>query len=99
MLDNRKIIGCYALLTNDLISRQDLWPWLGCVFIAEAYRGKQLGSELLKHGKMEAIKLGYKAIYLTTNHDGFYEKYGWFRIEDGFELKGNNSRIYEIEIS
>lgn len=24
-------IGRYALLTNDLVSRQDLWPWLACL--------------------------------------------------------------------
>ncbi|MCF7793355.1 MAG: GNAT family N-acetyltransferase [Candidatus Cloacimonetes bacterium] len=98
MLDEEKIIGCYALLTNDLISRQDLWPWLGCLFIDKDYRGNQLGSTLMDHGKNVAKKLGYKTIYLTTDHDGYYEKYGWTRIEDGFDLSAERSRIYKMDI-
>ena len=49
MLEKEKIIGCYALLTNDLISRQDLWPWLGCLFVEKEYRGNQLGFMLMEH--------------------------------------------------
>ncbi|NGX17091.1 hypothetical protein [Wenzhouxiangella sp. XN24] len=26
-----RIIGCCALLVSDFLSRQDLWPWLGCL--------------------------------------------------------------------
>ena len=33
MLDEGKIIGSYALLINDLISRQDLFPWFACLFV------------------------------------------------------------------
>jgi len=98
MLDGGKIIGCYALLINDLISRQDLFPWLGCVFIEKVYRGKQLGSKLLEHGREEAKKFGYKTLYLTTDHDGYYEKYGWQRIEDGYEFDGDSTRIYKLNL-
>ncbi len=99
ILDNEKIIGCYALLTNDLISRQDLYPWFGCLFIEKEYRGKQLGFELMKHGIIETKNLNFSALYLTTDHNGYYEKYGWIRIEDGFEFNGDRTKIYKIDIT
>lgn len=94
LLRGTEIAGCYALLTNDLVSRQDLYPWLGCLFIEESERGQQLGSLLLEHGLTEAKALGYLKVYLTTDHDGYYERYGWTRMEDGFDLSGNPGRIY-----
>lgn len=96
MLKEDEIVGCYALLTNDLISRQDLYPWLGCLYIEEPERGRELGKLLLEHGGQEAFKLGFKTVYLTTDHDGYYEKYGWEIMEDGFDFWGNISKIYYI---
>jgi len=95
LLDNGIIAGCYALLTNDLVSRQDLVPWLGCLFVEPAYRGRQLGETLLKHGIQEAGRMGYEAVYLTTDHDAYYEKYGWIRIEDAYNLFGEQGRVYK----
>jgi predicted N-acetyltransferase YhbS len=94
MLEAAEVIGCYALLTNDLVSRQDLWPWLGCVFIEERCRGRALGARLLAHGLSEAARIGFEKVYLNTDHDGYYEKYGWIRMEDGFNLAGERGRIY-----
>ncbi|MDD2331295.1 MAG: GNAT family N-acetyltransferase [Candidatus Cloacimonetes bacterium] len=94
MMDEDKICGCYALLTNDLISRQDLLPWLACLYIEPEFRGRKLGSVLLNHGVQEADRLGYKKVYLTTDHDSYYERYGWQRMEDGFNLFGEQGRIY-----
>jgi GNAT superfamily N-acetyltransferase len=95
LLKQEEIAGCYALLTNDLISRQDLYPWLGCLFIEKTERGQQLGNLLMQHGIAEAGKLGFATVYLTTDHDGYYEKYGWQRIEDGYDFWGNSTRIYQ----
>ncbi len=50
MLDNDEIIGSYALLTNDIISRQDLMPWFACLFVNENYRNQGLAEELISHG-------------------------------------------------
>ena len=96
MLKQDEIVGCYALLTNDLISRQDLYPWLGCLFVEESERGNEQGNILMQHGIAEASRLGFKTLYLTTDHDGYYEKYGWQRMEDGFDLSGVAGRIYWI---
>ena len=42
----------------------------------------------------EAGHAGFPRLYLTTDHDGYYEKYGWKRIEDGYDRDGAACRIY-----
>ena len=96
LLKNNAIIGSYGLITNDFISRQDLLPWLCALYIEEEHRGKQLGSMLLQHGVHEASKLGFKKLYLVTDHIGYYEKYGWVYIGVGYSVNGEATRIYEI---
>lgn len=95
MVKDDLIIGSYGLITNDFISRQDLFPWFCALYIEESERGNQLGVRLLKHGRKEAAALGYKKLYLATDHAGYYEKYSWKYIATGFHPWGAKSRIYE----
>jgi GNAT superfamily N-acetyltransferase len=97
LLKDKEIIGCYGMITNDFISRQDLYPWLCALYIDEKERGQQLGSKLLEHGRKEAGKLGFSKVYLCTDHDGYYEKYGWKHIGTGYHPWGENSKIYEAD--
>ena len=96
MLKADQIIGSYGLIANDFISRQDLYPWLCALFIEKDERGRQLGAKLLEHGRTEASKLGFGKLYLCTDHNGYYEKYGWKYIANGFHPWGEESKIYEI---
>ena len=98
LLAGNRISGCGALIANDFISRHDLWPWYACHFIEPAERGRGLGQKLLNHGVRLAAELGFRHVYLTTGHDGYYEKYGWERIEDGFEPSGARTRIYRYSL-
>jgi len=51
------------------------------------------------HAKEQAAKDGFKEVYLTTDHDGYYEQYGWIRIEDGIDLFSSQpSRIYKATL-
>jgi len=99
MLKSGIIIGCSALLTNDYISRQDLFPWVGCLFVEEKERGKAYGKRLLDYALNQGGLAGFSKAFLTTDLDGYYEKYGWIRMEDGIDLfTCRPSRIYYHEI-
>lgn len=99
MLDRDKIIGSYALLTNDIISRQDLMPWFACLFVEENYRSQGLAEELITHGLAESKKKGFNILYLSADLNGFYEKKGWNYHSKGYGVSGDEITIYSKEIN
>lgn len=94
LVEGGKIIGCCGLVTNDLISRHDLMPWLVGVYIEESERGRSLGNYMMEQAEFEAKRTGFKRLFLTTDLDGYYEKYCWTRMEDGYDPAGGPARIY-----
>lgn len=94
-MEKDEIIGTYALLRNDLNSRQDLCPWLACLFVNEKYRGSEIGEKLLQHGLKEAAKKGYDMLYLSTDLEGYYERYGWENSGFVYGASGDSIKLYE----
>lgn len=98
LMNEDKIIGCAGLITNDFISRMDLYPWVCALFIEEQHRGNSYGSILLEQAKKDSAKAGFQSLYLCTDHIGYYEKYGFSYLAQGYHPWGEESRIYQAQL-
>lgn len=95
---DNEIIGCAGLITNDFISRIDLYPWVCAIFIDEQHRGHGYAGLLIEKAKQDSRAFGFKHLNLCTDLVGFYEKYGFTYIGQGYHPWDEESRIYQLAL-
>lgn len=76
-LDGDKIVGGLGVIENDFHDRKDLTPNVCAVYTEEEYRNKGIAGKLLDMVVSDMKSKGITPIYLVTDHEGFYERYGW----------------------
>ncbi|MCQ2533051.1 MAG: GNAT family N-acetyltransferase [Clostridia bacterium] len=76
-LDGEKIVGGLGVIENDFHDRKDLTPNVCAVYTNEEYRCKGIAGKLLDLVVEECRLKGISPIYLLTDHENFYERYGW----------------------
>ncbi|MFR9721594.1 GNAT family N-acetyltransferase [Aeromonas diversa] len=90
-----EIIGGMGVIENDFHDRKDLAPNVCAVFVEEEYRGQGIAGEMLHFVCRDMQSHHVNTLYLVTDHESFYERYGWHFLgmvrSDGAD---EQSRIY-----
>ena len=97
-VENEELLGTVGLWRGDLLSRQDLFPWLSALVVNPEYRNKGIGQELQKYVLNYCQSKEIREIYLYTDLIGYYEKSGWNLYDTGYEYSGNKISIYQYHI-
>lgn len=98
-LEDNELVGTIGLWRSDLMSRQDLFPWLSALFVKENFRRKKIGQKLQNFLVEYCRKAGFTELFLYTDICNYYEKTGWEYLEDGVEYSGEYIKIYKKELS
>lgn len=94
LLDGDTLIGFISIFPQDGSEFNNLTPWYATMYVKKEYRGfgysKILNNAVLK----EAKNRGFDKIYLKSELNNYYEKFGATYIDD---LK-NGEKLYYIKL-
>lgn len=98
-LDGEKIAGYCNVLKEDCLPGLPYSPYIGYLFVDEAYRGQRLSQEITRFAEDYLRSVGFSAVYLITEHNNLYEKYGYVYKESKLSPWGEVEKIYEKRLS
>lgn len=75
--DGEKIIAGIGVIENDFHDRTDLTPNVCAVYVEPEYRNQGVAGRMLNYVCEDMKAEGVETLYLLTDHDSFYERYGW----------------------
>ena len=70
-------------------------PFIGFVFVGELYRGQRISQQMIDAAVAYAGTLGYDAVYVTSNEQGLYEKYGFVRIGTVETVRKEQTQLFK----
>lgn len=97
-LEDERLVGTVGLWRCDLITRQDLFPWLAALYVDDAARGKGLAGQLQQHVISCAAQAGYETLHLWSACRNFYERYGWQYMGDALEYPDKTVHLYRYSL-
>lgn len=94
LVDNDKLIGFISIFSKDCEEEKELTPWYSTMHVKKEYRhhgySRILNKTILKEAKNRKISV----LYLKTNLENYYEKFGAIFIKN---LK-SGEHLYKFEI-
>jgi predicted N-acetyltransferase YhbS len=91
-------VGWVGLCVNDPLETDAFTPIVGPLMIAESERNRGFGGLLLYHARREAAELGFDTVYLTSQHIGYYERFGFREIDMTRYIGGKPTKVYTAKV-
>ena len=97
-IDHEKICGYCTVAKNDCIPNVSYTPYIGYLFVGEAYRGNRLSQQIVEYAMNYLKSVGFDKVYLVSDHENLYEKYGFCVIDRQIAPWGSEEKIYMQEL-
>ena len=91
--------GFCTLLCADYYPDNRYSPWISTVFVAEPFRGHRLSSALIAAAEAHARACGFTRVYIPSDMTGFYERYGYTRIDRLVNYGGDTDNVFEKRLA
>ena len=93
LVENNCLLGFIALFKYEDGQDRNLIPWYASMYVKKEYRGKGYSKILNNAILKEAKELGYDKLYLKTDLENYYEKFGAKYLYD----LNNGEKLYCID--
>lgn len=97
-LDHDTIAGYCTVQKEDCIPGLPYTPYICSLFVGEPYRGNRLSQNLLNAAMSYLGTVGFTEAYLFSDHENFYEKYGFQVIASHPAPWGELQKVYRKPI-
>ena len=94
LLCGKEIAGYCAILKRDCINGVPYTPYIGYVFVGEAFRGRGFSGALVRGAERYLKGIGFREVYIVSHHDNLYEKYGYGHVDTKPAYWGEMQKIY-----
>ena len=93
-LDEDEICGYCTVTKTDCIPDVEYTPYIGFLFVGEEYRGNRLSQKMIEFAMKYLKSVGFENVYLVSDHENLYEKYGFQVIDKKTAFWGVEEKIY-----
>ena len=93
-MENNDIIGHCSLNKTDSVPNVEYTPYIQAVFVNEKFRGNRISEKMINSAIEYARSLGIKRVHIVSDHKNFYEKYGFIKIDEKKDYRGELQGIY-----
>ena len=94
LVKNNKLIGFISIFPEDCDEEKNLTPWYATMYVKKEYRGQGYSKILNKAILDEAKSRNFKTLFLKTELENYYEKFGAIFIKN---LK-SGEKLYKFEL-
>jgi GNAT superfamily N-acetyltransferase len=98
MVDGENVVSFATYANQDCIRDESLFPWIGFVYTEEKYRGNRYSQVVINYILEKAKNDGHKRVYIATEHEGLYEKFGFKYLESRIDIYDDLDRVYIYDL-
>lgn len=91
---DKRIVGFCTFMKTDYYPDNKYFPWISTIFVDEEYRGKRISQHMIETVVEYAKSLGFSHVYIPSDKTGFYEKYGFEKIDELENYGGDVDAIF-----